>query len=187
MHYVDGVLAAEFGYLLLQEWIEDLGRKLSGVSHGDQRTYIGDMSKILRSPRKNNRSVLDNYQSSSTPANPQQNELNQLVSAQSNPGQTVLGVSTPTDPTVQARITALTASLGAAGLDTAKAYAKKVQLGANWFRWPEREIWIAEEKPAPKGRFPRVPTMFMEVTRHFYPFQLHSSPPDSISGVWGCS
>ncbi len=88
------------------------------------------MSKILRSPRKNNRSVLDNYQSSSTPANPQQDELNQLVSAQSNPGQTVLGVSTRTDPTVQTRITALTATLGASGLDTAKAYAKKVQLGA---------------------------------------------------------
>ena len=35
MHYVDGVLAAEFGYLSLQEWIEDLGRKLPGMSHRD--------------------------------------------------------------------------------------------------------------------------------------------------------
>ena len=52
------------------------------------------------------------------------------MAAQSNPGQTVLGVSTPTDPTVQARIQALTASLGASGLDTAKSYSKKVQLGS---------------------------------------------------------
>jgi hypothetical protein len=56
--------------------------------------------------------VLDNYQGSSTSSNPQQDELNQLVAAQSNPGQTVLGVTTPTDPAVQARIQALTASLG---------------------------------------------------------------------------
>jgi hypothetical protein len=48
--------------------------------------------------------VLDNIQSSATSSNPQQDELNRLVAAQSNPGQTVLGVSTPTDPTVQARI-----------------------------------------------------------------------------------
>ena len=53
-----------------------------------------------------------------------------MVAAQSNPGQTVLGVSTPTDPTVQARIQALTASLGPSGLDTAKSYSKKVQLGS---------------------------------------------------------
>jgi hypothetical protein len=33
MHYVDGVLAAEFGYLSLKEWIEDLGRKLLGMAH----------------------------------------------------------------------------------------------------------------------------------------------------------
>jgi len=74
--------------------------------------------------------VLDNYQSSSLSSNPQQDELNQLVAAQSNPGQTVLGVTTPTDPAVQARIQALTASLGPSGLDTAKGYAKRVQLGA---------------------------------------------------------
>ena len=53
-----------------------------------------------------------------------------MVAAQSNPGQTGLGVSTPTDPTVQARIQALTASLGPSGLDTAKSYSKKVQLGS---------------------------------------------------------
>ena len=52
------------------------------------------------------------------------------MAAQSNPGQTVLGVSTPTDPTVQARIQALTAGLGPSGLDTAKSYSKKVQLGS---------------------------------------------------------
>jgi hypothetical protein len=126
--------------------------------HRTSVTHIADMSKILRSPRKNNRSeeegssgqgrslvqgqiainfisegylyaVLDNYQGSATSSNPQQDELNQLVAAQSNPGQTVLGVTMPTDPTVQARIQALTASLGPSGLDTAKNYAKKVQLG----------------------------------------------------------
>ena len=74
--------------------------------------------------------VLDNIQSSATSSNPQQDELNQLVAAQSNPGQTVLGVSTPTDPTVQARIQSLAASLGPSGLDTAKSYSKKVQLGS---------------------------------------------------------
>jgi hypothetical protein len=74
--------------------------------------------------------VLDNYQISATSSNPQQDELNQLVAAQSNPGQTVLGVSTPTDAVVQARIQALTASLGPAGLDAAKSYSKKVQLGS---------------------------------------------------------
>jgi hypothetical protein len=73
--------------------------------------------------------VLDNYQASATPASPQQTELNQLVAAQSNPGQTVLGVATPFDPSVGQRIQALSASLGAAGLDTAKAYAKRIQLG----------------------------------------------------------
>jgi hypothetical protein len=73
--------------------------------------------------------VLDNIQSSATSSNPQQNELNQLVAAQSNPGQTVLGVSTPTDPTVQARIQALTASLGASGLDTAKNYSQVFRSG----------------------------------------------------------
>ena len=74
--------------------------------------------------------VLDNIQSSATSSNPQQDELNQLVAAQSNPGQSVLGVSTPTDPTVTARIQSLAASLGPSGLDTAKSYSKKVQLGS---------------------------------------------------------
>ena len=74
--------------------------------------------------------VLDNYQAAATPANPQQDELNQLVAAQSNPGQTVLGASTPTSSAVQTRIKALAASLGAAGLDTAHSYSKKVQLGS---------------------------------------------------------
>jgi hypothetical protein len=66
--------------------------------------------------------------------------------AQSNPGQTVLGVSTPTDPTVQARIQALTASLGASGLDTAKSYSKKVQLGS-----------LATTRPVSKRRLPGRP------------------------------
>lgn len=161
MHYVDVVLAAEFGYLSLQEWIEDLGRILK-VRHRIKRTHIGDMSKIPLSPHKNNRSeeegssvpeladhlvqgqiainfisegylyaVLDNYQQSATPSDPQQSELNQLVAAQSNPGQTVFGVPTPTDPTVQARIQALTASLGPSGLDTAKALRKESSAGFN--------------------------------------------------------
>ena len=48
--------------------------------------------------------VLDNYETSPISSNPQQEELNQMVAAQSNPGQT--------------------------GLDTAKSYSKKVQLGS---------------------------------------------------------
>ena len=145
MHYVDDVLAAEFGYLSLKEWIEDLGRKLLGIRH---RTNVHISAIYPKYPcllAKTTDSgqiainfisegylyaVLDNIQSSAPSSNPQQNELNQLVAAQSNPGQTVLGVSTPTDPTVQARIQALTASLGPSGLDTAKAYSKKVQLGS---------------------------------------------------------
>ena len=74
--------------------------------------------------------VLDNYQSSSAPSSSQQNELNQLVAAQTNPNQSVLGATSPTDPAVQARVQALAATLGPSGLDTAKGYAKKVQLGS---------------------------------------------------------
>ena len=35
-------------------------------------------------------------------------------------------------------------------------------------------------KTGSKGRFPKGPTMFMEVMRHFYPLQPFFSPPDSI-------
>jgi transposase len=55
MHYVDVVLAAEFGYLSLKEWIEDLGRKLLGMAHRTSVTHIDDMSKMLRFPRKHNK------------------------------------------------------------------------------------------------------------------------------------
>ena len=151
--------------MLLQEWIEDLGRKLRGSSHrasvhisaiyqkysalpakttdlkkkevaryfaaiGQGRSLVQAQIAINFNSEGYLYAVLDNIQSSATSSNPQQNELNQLVAAQSNPGQTVLGVSTPTDPAVQARIQALTASLGPSGLDTAKSYSKKVQLGS---------------------------------------------------------
>jgi hypothetical protein len=192
MHYVDDVLAAEFGYLSLKEWIEDLGRKLLGIRHrtniyisaicskypcllakttdlkkkevalknspttamtvttpadtpefvapnanygryfmaNDARMYIGnvfvDELDSVQFVLQDNKipvysysgryfavigqgrslvqgqiainfisegylyAVLDNIQSSATSSNPQQDELNRLVAAQSNPGQSVL-------------------------------------------------------------------------------------------------
>jgi hypothetical protein len=51
---------------------------------------------------------------------------------------------------------------------------------AKWLR-----IRIPRGKNGSKGPFPLGPTMFMEVTRHCYPYQPHSFPPDSIGSRSG--